>query len=61
MTDEVKSLVVLRAPAGEIVKVARMGLPRAKSRGMMTMLEDGLDKVLSGATTLDEVLRVTKI
>lgn len=54
LSEEVKSLVVLRAPAGEIVKAAR-------KKGMTTMLEDGLDKVLSGATTLDEVLRVTKI
>ncbi len=59
MTDEVKSLVIARASAGEIVKTAR--LSRAKSSGMTTMLEDGLDKVLSGLTTLDEVLRVTKI
>ena len=64
MTDEIKSLVVGRAAAGEIVKAARAGLPRAESRGkkaMTIMLEDGLDKVLSGLTTLEEVLRVTKI
>lgn len=30
----------------------------ASSRGMRTLLEDGLDKVLAGATSLDEVLRV---
>jgi len=56
MTDEIKSLVVGRAAAGEIVKTAQAG-----KKKMTTMLEDGLDKVLSGLTTLDEVLRVTKI
>jgi len=56
MTDEIKSLVVARAASGEIVKKARTG-----KAPMTTMLEDGLDKVLSGLTTLDEVLRVTKI
>ncbi len=56
MTDEIKSLVVGRAAAGEIVKAAQAG-----KKKMTTMLEDGLDKVLSGLTTLEEVLRVTKI
>lgn len=56
MTDEIKSLVVSRAAAGEIVKAAR-----SSKKKMTTMLEDGLDKVLSGLTTLEEVLRVTKI
>ncbi|MFH1170422.1 MAG: GspE/PulE family protein [Candidatus Vogelbacteria bacterium] len=66
MSDEVKSLVVARAASGEIMKIAH--LPRrseakagAGKTPMTTMLEDGLDKVLSGLTTLDEVLRVTKI
>ena len=56
LSDEVKSLVVARASSGEIMKTARSGKNK-----MTTMLEDGLDKVLSGLTTLDEVLRVTKI
>ena len=54
MTDQIKSLVVARAAANEIVKTARRG-------GLTIMLEDGLDKVLVGLTTLEEVLRVTKI
>ncbi|MBI2097775.1 MAG: type II/IV secretion system protein [Candidatus Vogelbacteria bacterium] len=54
MSDGVKSLVVARASANEITKQAR-------AEGMSTMLDDGLDKVLIGLTTLDEVLRVTKI
>jgi general secretion pathway protein E len=32
----------------------------AVSKGMKTLLQDGLEKVLSGATTLQEVLRVTQ-
>ena len=54
MSDEIKSLVVARASANEIIKQAR-------TEGMSTMLEDGLDKVLIGLTTLEEVLRVAKI
>ncbi|MEK7622191.1 MAG: GspE/PulE family protein [Patescibacteria group bacterium] len=56
MSEEIKSLVVGRAASGEIVKMAKSG-----KTPMTTMLEDGLDKVLSGQTTLEEVLRVTKI
>lgn len=33
----------------------------AVKAGMKTMLVDGIDKVLSGITTIDEILRVTKI
>lgn len=33
----------------------------AIKEGMKTMLEDGLDKVASGETTLEEVIRVTKV
>ncbi|MBI2100932.1 MAG: type II/IV secretion system protein [Candidatus Vogelbacteria bacterium] len=54
MTDAIKALVVARASSNEIVKAAR-------KLDMTTMLEDGLDKVLVGLTTLEEVLRVTKI
>ncbi|MBU1896062.1 hypothetical protein KJ641_04315 [Patescibacteria group bacterium] len=31
----------------------------ARANGMTTMMEDGVYKVLSGETTLEEVLRVT--
>ncbi len=54
MTEAVKALVVARASANEIVKMGRKG-------GMTLMLEDGIDKVLAGLTTLEEILRVTKI
>ena len=32
----------------------------ARKQGMKTLREDGFDKVLTGTTTLDEVLRVTQ-
>ncbi|MEK7552620.1 MAG: ATPase, T2SS/T4P/T4SS family [Patescibacteria group bacterium] len=54
MDDAIKALVVARAASNEIVQAARRA-------GLTTMLEDGVDKVLSGLTTLEEVLRVTKI
>ena len=31
---------------------------QAKKEGMMTMIEDGVFKAVSGATTLEEVFRV---
>lgn len=33
----------------------------AKAEGMKTMLEDGLEKVAAGMTTIEEVIRVTKV
>jgi len=51
VTAEVGDLIVHRAPVSEIRKAA-------KSAGMKDMREDGLDKVLSGITTPDEVMRV---
>jgi type IV pilus assembly protein PilB len=52
VTDEIRSLIVDRAAAGEIAKVAI-------SQGMRTLLDDGLDKVRAGHTTLAEIGRVT--
>jgi type IV pilus assembly protein PilB len=52
MSDEIRSLVIARAPAGEIRK-------RAIGGGMTTLREDGLSKVREGLTTIEEVLRVT--
>ncbi|PIR13584.1 hypothetical protein COV49_01650 [Candidatus Falkowbacteria bacterium CG11_big_fil_rev_8_21_14_0_20_39_10] len=53
MTDNIKDLVVKRASSNEINKQAGLN-------NMTTMMEDGLEKVFSGLTTLEEVLRVTK-
>ncbi|MDI9637286.1 ATPase, T2SS/T4P/T4SS family [Kamptonema cortianum] len=48
---EIAELVVRRAPLNDI-KAA------AKANGMMELREDGLEKVLAGVTTPDEVMRV---
>jgi type IV pilus assembly protein PilB len=54
MDDGVKELVIKRSSSFEIEKAAR-------ESGMTTILEDGIDKVINGITTLGEVIRVTEI
>ncbi len=51
--DEIRRMVVSNESSNVIAQYAR-------SRGMKTLKEDGLEKVLAGITTLDEVLRVTQ-
>ncbi len=51
VNEEIKDLIMKRASASE-VKAA------AIRHGMKTMLEDGLEKVKNGLTTIEEVLRV---
>jgi type II secretory ATPase GspE/PulE/Tfp pilus assembly ATPase PilB-like protein len=53
MTDIVKEGITKKLDAGEIQKLA-------VSEGMITMLEDGINKVKSGITTIEEIMRVTK-
>ena len=53
MSDPLRRLVMQRADAGEIERLAR-------SEGMRTMYEDGLAKAVQGITTIEEVLRVTQ-
>jgi len=53
MTEDIKKLILKSASSEEITNLAKM-------QGMTTMFEDGVDKVLNGMTTLEEVLRVTK-
>lgn len=53
-TDELKDLILSGAPTSELFKLLR-------KNGMLTMGEDGVIKVLRGATTLEEVERVTEI
>ncbi len=53
MDDSIKDLIIKRAASGEIMKTA-------VANGMTTMLEDGIDKVLKGETTLEEILRVIR-
>lgn len=50
--DELRTLINKRASLSEITNAAKKG-------GMRTLFEDGLYKVLSGETTLEEVIRVT--
>ena len=51
INDSVRQAIMRRANASEIKEIAVKG-------GMVTMLEDGLEKVLKGITTVEEVLRV---
>ena len=53
MTVKVRQLVFDGATSTEIRK-------EAISQGMVTLYRDGIDKVLSGVTTLEEVFRVAK-
>ncbi|MDD4333096.1 MAG: GspE/PulE family protein [Patescibacteria group bacterium] len=53
MSENIKELILQHASSDEITKVA-------KQNGMTTIFEDGIDKVLNGVTTLDEVMRVSK-
>jgi type IV pilus assembly protein PilB len=52
MTDTIKDMTVNHAPQSEIAIIARQ-------EGMLTLREDGLRKVQSGMTSLDEIVRVT--
>ena len=52
MTDAIKQLILKRCDVSEIARTAA-------ELGMISMREDGLSKVATGLTTLEEVLRVT--
>ncbi len=54
ITKEIKALIVKKADSEIIAS-------QAIKDGMTTLLDDGLGKVKRGLTTLEEVLRVTKI
>lgn len=54
VTKDIRDLITKRNDADVI-------LQKAIEEGMTTMLDDGLEKVLKGLTTIEEVLRVTKI
>ena len=51
--DEVREAIVRKASASELTSIAI-------KNGMTTMLEDGMAKVHSGETSLEEVLRATQ-
>ena len=52
VSEEIDRLTLERAAASAIKRVAI-------AEGMVPLRQDGLSKVLSGDTTLDEVIRVT--
>jgi len=53
MTDALREAVVAKKNASELHKVA-------VAEGMTPLIEDGVEKVKQGVTTIEEVLRVTK-
>ncbi len=53
VSEKIGRLILERAPAGEIEKVA-------KEEGMITMKQDGYLKALEGITSIEEVLRVAQ-
>ena len=53
MNEKIKDLVMRKKNADEISRLA-------KEMGMVSLLEDGVAKVLNGMTTIEEVIRVTK-
>ncbi len=52
LNDEIQKMIFDKKPANEL-------RGRARELGMRTLREDGLRKVMSGLSSLDEVLRVT--
>lgn len=54
VTPEIKKLIAEKADSDVIAK-------QAGKEGMTSMLDDGLEKVAGGITTIEEVLRVTKV
>lgn len=54
MSEKIKKLIMQKSDSGEIAK-------EAIAEGMTTLLDDGLEKVKRGITTIKEVLRVTKV
>ncbi len=54
MSEKIKELITQKSDSDEIAR-------EAIAEGMTTMLDDGLDKVAKGMTTIKEVLRVTKV
>jgi type IV pilus assembly protein PilB len=54
VSNEIKKLITAK-------KDSNLVLQQAIKEGMTTMLDDGLSKVAKGMTTVDEVLRVTKV
>jgi type IV pilus assembly protein PilB len=54
VTQPIRELIVEKRDADEIGR-------KAREEGMTTLLDDGLDKITRGMTTIEEVIRVTKV
>ena len=54
VTKGIRELIIKRSDSDVIAQ-------KAIQEGMTTMLDDGIEKVVRGVTTIEEVLRVTKI
>ena len=54
VSDEIREMIVQRKSATDMLAVAR-------KQGIKLMREDGWTKVLKGMTTVEEIVRVTKI
>ncbi len=54
ISKEIKKLIAEKKDSDVI-------LQRAVAEGMITMMDDGLEKVVKGVTSIEEVLRVTKV
>jgi type II secretory ATPase GspE/PulE/Tfp pilus assembly ATPase PilB-like protein len=52
MNDDIRSLIIKNADSSTVKK-------KAVEHGMITLREDGVHKVLSGMTTVDELMRAT--
>jgi len=53
ITDKIRDLILAKTPSSQIKHVAQ-------EAGMKTLRQDGIIKVLAGATTIDEVIRVSQ-
>ncbi|HEB49130.1 MAG TPA: type II secretion system protein GspE [Desulfobulbus sp.] len=53
LDQDLKSLILTTSDSGQISRQAR-------KNGMLTLREDGINKILSGITTIEEVFRVTQ-
>ena len=55
MSEDIRSLVSEQATATQLKRAA------IKDVGMRTLRQDGLRKVVSGQTSIDEIVRVTQL
>jgi len=54
MTESIKGLVLQTSDSNQINRAAR-------AEGMLSLRQDGIQKVIEGKTTISEVLRVTQV